>query len=118
VTAAAKVPPAEGAGRENLTVPQRTERVEASDLRIKTLGACRFDNPLTARLGPAVFHRVGEAERVLLDDRMSKLARTAGESPALPTFELAGPRDRIFFEPSTLRCVPASTTWCGDWSSS
>jgi 6-phosphofructokinase 1 len=85
---------------ETLTVPERTKRVEPGDLRIKTLGPCRYPSPLRARLGDGPLHQVGSVERVLLDDRVSALAGGA----EMPTFELAGPRDHIFFEPSGLRC--------------
>ena len=89
---------------ENLTIPERTERVEAVDLHIKALGPCRYRSPLVNRLGDRAMHHVGEADRVLLDDRASRVveAGTLGFA-ALPTFELAGPRDRIFFDPATLR---------------
>ena len=87
---------------ENLTVPERTARVEARDLEIKSLGPCRYESPVATRLGQAAVHHVGHAERVLLDDRASRVIG-AGES-ALPTFELAGPRNKIFFDPSKLRC--------------
>jgi 6-phosphofructokinase 1 len=89
---------------ENLTIPERTERVESADLHIKALGPCRHRSPLVARLGDRVLHHVGEADRVLLDDRASRVAAAgAGGLATLPTFELAGPRDRIFFDPATLR---------------
>jgi len=91
-----------------LTEPERTERVEASDLFIKTLGPCRHRSPLTARFGADVIHRVGEADRVLLYDQRSKL--DDGEAASAPSFELAGPRDRTFFEPGTLR---AGIVTCG-----
>jgi 6-phosphofructokinase 1 len=84
----------------NLTATERTERVERRDLEIKTLGPVRYDSPLKARLGASALHPVGQAERVLLDDRSS---RRFGEGE-VPTFELAGPRDRIFFDPSQLAC--------------
>jgi 6-phosphofructokinase 1 len=87
---------------ENLTVPERTERVQAADLHIKNLGPCRFESPLMVRLGQGALHHVGQADRVLLDDRYSKVI-TDGAGPHLPTFEMAGPRDRLFFDPSTLR---------------
>ena len=85
-----------------LTVPERTARVEALDLQIKNLGPCRYESPVASRLGPGALHDVGRAERVLLDDRASRVVLGAG--PALPTFELAGPRNRVFFEPDKLRC--------------
>jgi 6-phosphofructokinase 1 len=91
-----------GPPAQNLTVPQRTERVEAQDLEIKILGPCRHESPLTARLGVDVMQRVGAAERVLLDDRLS--TRNGHPHARIPTFEVAGPRDRIFFDPAALRC--------------
>ena len=95
---------------ENLTVPERTERVEAADTRIKNLGPCQFESPLAARFAHGQLHPVGEADRVLIDDRFSRIAgggasRTVTDLVAdLPTFELAGPRDRVFFDPRNVRC--------------
>ena len=97
--------PTASAGRPlNLTVPQRAERVEARDLQIKILGPCRIESPVAARLGGAALHAVGNADRVLLDDRLSRTVRDAGETGGIPTFELAGPRNKIFFDPTRLRC--------------
>ncbi|HEY4185513.1 MAG TPA: ATP-dependent 6-phosphofructokinase [Polyangia bacterium] len=93
---------------ENLTVPERTARVEVSDLHIRNLGPCRHESPLVSRLGQEAFHNVGRADRVLLDDRFSRVAGTAPVEQ--PTFELAGPRNRIFFEPSKTR---AAIVTCG-----
>ena len=93
------------AGRpQNLTVPQRAERVEARDLRIKILGPCEIGSPVAARLGGAALHAVGNADRVLLDDRLSRTARDLGDPGEIPSFELAGPRNKIFFDPARLRC--------------
>src|SRR5271166_2365424 len=86
---------------EGLTVPQRAGRVVPSDLEIKVLGPCRHPSPLEGRLARAAIHYVGNADRVLLDDRLSTAAADPSRAPA---FELAGPRDRIYFDPSRLRC--------------
>lgn len=94
----------------SLTVPQRTGRVIASDLDIKVLGACRYPSPLASRLAQSAIHYVGQADRVLLDDRLSKAAEYRGDPSRTPAFELAGPRDRIFFDPSRLR---AGIVTCG-----
>jgi len=87
-----------------LTVPQRTGRVVASDLEIKTLGPCHFPSPLADRLARPAIHYVGNADKVLLDDRLSMAVSHGGEPLRAPAFELAGPRDRIYFETETLRC--------------
>jgi 6-phosphofructokinase 1 len=88
----------------SLTVPQRTGRVVASDLDIKVLGSCTHRSPLTDRLAQAAIHYVGQADRVLLDDRASKVLEHRDDLSRAPSFELAGPRDHIFFDTSRLRC--------------
>jgi 6-phosphofructokinase 1 len=93
-----------------LTEPERAQRVEVSDLVVKVLGPCQVESPLTARLGAGGLHPVGEADRVLLDDQQAKLSESLLPPSELPSFELAGPRNRIFFEPSTLR---AGIVTCG-----
>jgi 6-phosphofructokinase 1 len=93
-----------------LTEPERAQRVEADDLRIKELGPCQFESPLKSRLGASVLHPVGDADRVLLDDRRATLNESLVPPSELPSFELAGPRDRIFFDPATVR---AGIVTCG-----
>jgi 6-phosphofructokinase 1 len=87
-----------------LTVPQRTGRVVASDLEIKVLGPCRFPSRLANRLARSAIHFVGNADRVLLDDRLSVADTHRDEPTRAPAFELAGPRDRIYFDTERLRC--------------
>ena len=83
-----------------LTVPQRTGRVVASDLEVKTLGPCRHPSPLAGRLAQTALHFVGKADRVLLDDRLSAVS----DPSRAPAFELAGPRDRVYFDVGELKC--------------
>jgi 6-phosphofructokinase 1 len=47
---------------------------------------------------------VGRADRVPLDDRISKIGEFGADLSRAPSFELAGPRDHIFFDPRGLRC--------------
>ena len=87
-----------------LTVPERTGRVVADDLEIRILGTCLRPSPLSHRLPQASIHYVGKADRVLLDDRRSSLREYSDDFSLAPAFELAGPRDRIFFDTSRLSC--------------
>ena len=87
-----------------LTVPERTQRVVPGDLDIRILGACRYPSPLTHRLARSAIHYVGKADRVLLDNRISGIAEHGGDPARTPSFELAGPRDHIFFDTNKLRC--------------
>jgi 6-phosphofructokinase 1 len=94
----------------SLTVPQRTGRVVASDLDIKVLGDCRYPSPLATRLAQSAMHYVGQADRVLLDDRVTTNLEFRGELSRAPAFELAGPRDKVFFDPRKLK---AAIVTCG-----
>jgi 6-phosphofructokinase 1 len=74
------------------------------DLAIDTLGKCLLPSPVTRHLGERGVKFVGEADKVLLDDSISSLSQSVPDTARLPAFELAGPRDKIFFDPRTLRC--------------
>src|SRR5262249_35290361 len=78
-----------------------------ADVAISDLGRCRLPSPVAAHLGETAMHYVGEADKVLVNDTLSQLtgtvARVSKDNP-LPAFELAGPRNRIFFDPRVLRC--------------
>ena len=79
--------------------------VEPQDLVVKTLGPCRIDSPLAARLngrGPTM-HNVDESDRVLFDDKVSVLLERRCGIDNMPAFEPAGPRKKIFFDPSKTR---------------
>ncbi len=84
--------------------PREGGALSAADVAIETLGPARLASPVAGHLGAAAVHYVGAADRVLIDDSVSALRAAKGALDALPSFELAGPRDRIFFDPRTLRC--------------
>ena len=71
------------------------------DFEIKSLGRCLLPSPVARHLGERGLLFVGSTDKVLVDDSLVRLHETTGEFPA---FEVAGPRDRIFFDPRTLRC--------------
>jgi 6-phosphofructokinase 1 len=75
-----------------------------ADVTVKDLGKCLLPSPVAAHLGETAMLFVGAADKVLIDDRMSQLAISTEQPGALPAFELAGPRNRIFFDPRTVRC--------------
>jgi 6-phosphofructokinase 1 len=82
------------------TSPDRRHWPRREQLAIETVGAPTRPSPL--RGGAERF--VDDRERVHVCARDSDLDAylAAGEPP--PTFELAGPRSRIFFDPATLGC--------------
>ncbi len=82
------------------------------DLSIKTLGPARIGSPLAALLDTrqTTEHYVDEGDRVLLDDTLSMVRARGGSVGELPSFEPAGPRRKIFFDPSKTR---AGIVTCG-----
>ena len=68
-----------------------------SDFEIQRLGKCRIPSPMPA----ACF--VDDEERVLYHGTLAEVQGFRnGQQP--PAFEMAGPRQRIFFDPSNLKC--------------
>ena len=64
----------------------------AHDLAIPDLGTCTLPSPVASILGERALHYVGEADKILLDDRLSALGTHRGLIAEHPAFELAGPR--------------------------
>lgn len=82
------------------------------DLRVRRLGECRYDSPFsemlsTKRTSP---HYVAEGDRVLLEDTVSMLAEHGLPADLVPSFEAAGPRRKIYFDPAR---VTAGIVSCG-----
>jgi 6-phosphofructokinase 1 len=85
--------------------PEVSFMVEPQDLVVKTLGPCRIDSPLMPLLNgrrPS-FHNVDETDRVLFDDTASAVLARGVPLEQLAGFEPAGPRRKIFFDPSKTR---------------
>lgn len=64
------------------------------DLSIPTLGRCGHDSPISG--DELIF--VEDSERLLYEGRVSRLA-SAGPLSEQPSFELAGPRRKVYFHP-------------------
>jgi 6-phosphofructokinase 1 len=75
------------------------------DLTIKTLGPCRIESPLMPFLlsRRTSVHYVEENDRVLFHDTAHLVAASGCSIDALPGFEPAGPRQKIFFDASKMR---------------
>lgn len=70
----------------------------ALDLSIETLGECRISTPMSG------IKFVSEEESVLFHSNLVDIEeiQRAGNIP--PQFEIAGPREKIYFDPSNLKC--------------
>lgn len=71
---------------------------ESLDFSVAKLGECRIPSPMKDT------RHVGDDERVLYHSRLELMRPwlDAGQGP--PGMEVAGPREKIFFEPSQLAC--------------
>ena len=68
------------------------------DLTISKLGECRIPSPMSTT------NFVGDEEHVLFHDRLDVIKEYLASGKEPPRFELAGPRDKIYFDPSKLKC--------------
>ncbi len=72
---------------------------------IQTLGTARIDSPLSgrARLEGESPRFVADDVRVLFDDMADAMTASLASGKPLPGFELAGAREKIYFDPTKLR---------------
>ncbi len=75
---------------------------------IQSIGKCEIRSPLQ-RLGPHIQFKDDE-DRVLFDHSFAETARAFAKGEQPVSFESAGPRERIFFDPSR---VNAGIVTCG-----
>ncbi|GGQ20029.1 ATP-dependent 6-phosphofructokinase [Streptomyces mutabilis] len=82
------------------------------DLRVRRLGECRYDSPFAEMLSTRQTspHYVAEGDRVLLEDTVSMLSGHSLPPGRVPSFEAAGPRRKIYFDPAD---VTAGIVTCG-----
>jgi 6-phosphofructokinase 1 len=78
--------------------------LSAADMAIKDLGPCLLPSPVATHLGETALHFVGTADKVLVSDNLFYLKGFDGSLDDMPALELAGPRNKIFFDPRTVRC--------------
>src|SRR3954452_19081960 len=68
------------------------------DFTIARLGVCRVPSPMSG------VHFVEDDERVLYPSTMKELRRSLAAGGEPPAMESAGPRARLFFDPSATAC--------------
>lgn len=85
---------------------------KALDLNISTLGEPSLDSPLLLndQAGDEIADFVPDGARLLMDDDLETFREHARRGTEPPAFELAGPRKRIYFDPSKVR---AAIVTCG-----
>jgi len=73
---------------------------EPAELEIATLGPSRRVSPVGSRNAPFV----DETNRILLPSKTAEIEPYIESGAAVPSFEPAGPRREIFFDPGELTC--------------
>ncbi|MCJ7683442.1 MAG: 6-phosphofructokinase, partial [Desulfobacteraceae bacterium] len=68
------------------------------DLVVPKLGECRITSPMSS----TAF--VDDGERVLFHSTLEEAEAFLQTDRKLPCFEMAGPREKIYFDPSKLKC--------------
>jgi 6-phosphofructokinase 1 len=73
---------------------------------IATLGEAKIPTPVQKRTdGTEDISFVSDESRVIIEVDDSRISQMVKKSQPLPSFELAGPRRHIFFDPSKLKCA-------------
>jgi 6-phosphofructokinase 1 len=68
------------------------------NFEIAKLGECRVPSPM------AGMRFIRDEEHVLVHSNLREIKKFLGEGKEPPAMELAGPREKIFFDPSKLKC--------------
>ena len=85
--------------------------VEAIDTDILSLGEAKIQSPISrSRVENATVSFVSDTDKVVIDVHPERIRQFVLEGKTLPAFEMAGPRERIYFDPSKLR---AALVTCG-----
>jgi 6-phosphofructokinase 1 len=76
------------------------------DTMVPTLGPAKITAPNPeGRHGTRALNYISEAERVLINVNAAETAAMAAKGLPLPSFELAGPRQKVYFDASKVRCA-------------
>ncbi len=80
------------------------ETIEKIETQIPSLGPAKIDSPILKKRPNVDRHFVEEDERVLVNINEPYIGRMVKEGTPLLSFELAGPRQKIYFDPVKLKC--------------
>ena len=84
---------------------------EAIETHIQTLGEAKIPSPmLDEKLGGVHHLFVSDEDRVMINIKRANIESMIAKGLSPPAFELAGPRRKVYFDASKLRCAIAT---CG-----
>ncbi|MDA3898794.1 MAG: ATP-dependent 6-phosphofructokinase [Desulfobacteraceae bacterium] len=79
---------------------------QAIDTHIESLGEAKIKTPLlNDSIGTSKEMFKSDKDRILIDVNADALIEQIKNQKSPPTFELAGPREKIYFDPSKLKCA-------------
>ncbi len=80
--------------------------IETVETTIPSLGEAKIPSPMYRDLaGTAEETFVSDKDGVLIDVDLNNLIKLVKNGQLPPSFELAGPREKLYFDPSKLRCA-------------
>ncbi len=80
-------------------------KFEAIDTTIPTLGPLRVPSPIKRGEKNALRRSfVNDTDKVVLNVNVNTIMKMVADGKELPAFELAGPREKLYFDPSKLKC--------------
>ena len=80
-------------------------KLDDIDTTIQTLGSLKIPSPIQREENTLSRSFVDDTDKVVLDVRLKNLIETVEKEKFFNAFELAGPRKKIYFDPSKLRCA-------------
>jgi len=76
------------------------------DTNIPTLGEAKISSPIKKRnRGKQLKNFIPDDDRIIVNLKLSEIASMLKKGEDPPCFEIAGPREKIYFDPSKLRCA-------------
>jgi len=72
--------------------------LKPTDLAVQRVGACRIQSPISGA------HFVDDGDHVVLQSNPAAIRSRLEQTGSILAFEKAGPRDKIYFDPSKLKC--------------
>jgi len=80
-------------------------KLDDIDTTIQTLGPFNIPSPIQREENTLNRCFVDDTDKVVLDVKLKNLIQTVEKGKNFNAFELAGPRKKIYFDPSKLRCA-------------
>jgi len=80
-------------------------KLDDIDTTIQTLGPLNIPSPIQREENTLSRCFVDDTDKVVLDIKLKNLIQTVEKGKNFNAFELAGPRKKIYFDPSKLRCA-------------